>query len=44
MLGKHLGMFKDKVELSGNVGNPLLESIARQLRRWCECKVMSHFH
>lgn len=32
MLGRHLGMFKDKLELSGNVGNPLLESIARQLR------------
>lgn len=35
LLGKHLGMFKDKVELSGNVQNPLLESIARQLRWWC---------
>lgn len=31
MLGKHLGMFKDKVEVSGNTENPLLLSIARQL-------------
>lgn len=22
LIGKHLGMFKDKVELSGNVNNP----------------------
>jgi len=31
MLGKHLGMFKDRVEVTGNVNNTLLESIARQL-------------
>lgn len=31
LLGKHLGMFKDKVELSGNVNNPYEELTTEQL-------------
>jgi len=30
-LGRHLGMYVDKVEHSGNISNPILESINKQL-------------
>ena len=33
LLGKHLGMFKDKVELSGNVNNPYEGLTTEQLLR-----------
>lgn len=31
LLGKHLGMFKDKVELSGNINNPYKDLTTEQL-------------
>jgi phage terminase small subunit len=33
LLGRHLGMFKDKVEVSGNVNNPFEELSTEQLLR-----------
>lgn len=42
LLGKTLGIYLDKKELSGQVTavSPLLESIANQLRWWYSCRVM----
>ena len=31
LLGKHLGMFKEKVEVSGNINNPYEELTTEQL-------------
>ena len=33
LLGRHLGMFKDKVEVSGNVNNPFEGLSTEQLLR-----------